>query len=82
MKFPFIIDPNTGKPSEMVTLTVVVTLAATTRFLFDGMSFHIFEHVLTFTKLDPMVYISLLTPVFGAHGYLNGKKDNGTDNKE
>jgi hypothetical protein len=70
MRFPFIQDPATGQPSEFVTLSVLVTFAVVFRFLVDGMTFHIFSHVITFVKLDSMTYVSLLGPVLGAHSFI------------
>jgi hypothetical protein len=69
----FLNDPKTGKPDEMVTLTVIVTLAVVFRFLVDGLTFHILGQIITFSKLDAMVYISLLTPVLGTHGFIKVK---------
>ena len=71
----FLTDPKTGKPSEMVTLTVVVTLAAAFRFLFDGITFNLGSHVITFNHIDSMTYLAFLTPVLGAHSFIGKKKD-------
>lgn len=73
MKFPFINDPSTGKPDEMVTLTTLVTLAATGRFLLDGITVDIMGHLLTFNHVDSTTYLAFLAPIIGAHGYIKGK---------
>jgi hypothetical protein len=83
MQFPFLNNPDTGKPDEMVTVTLIVTLAAVFRFLVDGMTLNILGHVLTFTKLDSSVYIALLGPVLGSHAFIKGKGvDNAVNNKK
>ena len=76
MKFPFIINPETGKPDEMVTLTVMTTLVVLTRFLLDGITLSIDKHNITFGHVDALVYAAVLAPILGAHGYIiNSKKD-------
>lgn len=70
----FIKDPETGKPSEMITLTVIVTLAAVVRFLFDGTDFNIAGHVLKFGHVDSMTYLAFLSPIVGAHAFIGMKK--------
>ncbi len=74
MKFPFIQDPRTHKPDEMVTLTVLTTIAAVVRFLFDGITIKLFEHTLVIGHIDAAVYIALLAPILGAHSYIGGQK--------
>lgn len=79
----FIKDPTTGQPSEMITLTVVVTSAVVFRFLVDGMTLEVFGHHLTFTKLDASVYIALLAPMLGSHAFIKGKGvDNAVNDKK
>lgn len=73
MKFPFINDPETGKPSEMVTLSMVVTLSAALRFLLDGITLDIYHHIFTFGHVDAMTYLAFLSPIVGAHGYIKGR---------
>ena len=73
MKFPFFEDPETGKPSEMLTLSVIVTLAAAARFLLDGITINIAHHMLTFGHVDSMTYLAFLSPIVGTHGYIKGK---------
>jgi hypothetical protein len=71
----FLTDPRTGKPSEMVTLSVLATLAAVFRFLFDGITIEIYAHKITFNHVDAMVYLAFLSPILGAHSFLHRGKD-------
>lgn len=73
MKFPFINDPKTGQPDELVTLTTLVTLAAVGRFLVDGVTIQVFGHTMQFGHVDPMTYLAFLSPIVGTHGYIKGK---------
>lgn len=82
MKFPFLNDPSTGKPSEMVTITVLTTLAVLIRFLFDGITIVIDGHNLTFGHVDAMVYMAVLAPVLGTHGFMSNKKEVNNDDKK
>lgn len=81
MQFPFIKDPKTGKPDELITLTVLVTLAAVFRFTLDGATFQIYDHVITFTHVDSMTYLAFLSPILGTHGYIKGKLSGDSDAK-
>lgn len=74
MKY-FLTDPETNRPSELVTLTVIVTLAAVIRFLFDGVAIKLFDHSLTISHVDASVYLAFLTPVLGLHGYVKRKSN-------
>lgn len=55
----------------MLTLVAVAVIAAVARFLLDGVAISIAGHVFAFSKTDPLAYGSLLTPILGAHGYMN-----------
>lgn len=77
MKFPFLNSPDTGKPDEFVTLTVLVTLSVIVRFLLDGITLKLFGQVITFSKMDASVYVGLLAPIWASHSYVKVKiKDN------
>lgn len=67
MNFPLINHPTRGTPDVMVTLALLVTLAATLRFILDGVSLTIAGHTLAFGHIDSMTYGALLTPVLGGH---------------
>ena len=73
MRFPFLNDPATGKPDELVTIAVVTTLAAVTRFLLDGVTVNLDGYIFTFGHIDASVYLAILAPALGAHGYIKGK---------
>jgi hypothetical protein len=81
MKF-FIKDPQTGLPSEMVTLTIMVTVAATARFLLDGVSIQIFSTHTTFSHIDSMTYAAFLAPILGSHSFLKNKDAGGKNDDE
>lgn len=75
MKFPFINNPDTGKPDEMVTITILSVGAVLTRFLFDGITVSMYGHSFTFGHVDAMVYASILAPILGTHGFITNNKD-------
>jgi len=75
MNFPFLNNPDTGKPDETVTIAIFVSLAVVFRFLVDGMTLNLFGHLITFSKLDATVYISLLGPALASHSYVKVKSD-------
>lgn len=66
------LDGDTADTMEL--LSIVVVLAATARFLLEGLSFKVVGHPLSFGHIDPLTYAALLSPVLGAHGYLKIKK--------
>lgn len=76
MKFPFIENPKTGRPDEMITLTVITTIAATLRFLVDGVSINIQGYIFNFGHIDASLYLALLAPILGAHSFIGTKNDN------
>jgi hypothetical protein len=82
MRFPFINDPKTDKPSEMVTIVMMTTTAAVARFLVDGVSINIEGHVIAFGHIDAMVYASILAPILGAHSFIGSKKKEEPKNEE
>lgn len=65
----FLKHPRTGLPDVMLTLSTVVVLAASVKFLLEGINLTIFGHMVNFGHADAMTYGTLLTPVLGAHGY-------------
>lgn len=74
MNFLFIKHPGTGEPDVMTTLLVITTTVASLKFLMDGVTLHISSHVISFGHMDALSYGSLLAPLLGAHGYIEGKK--------
>lgn len=74
MRFPFLVNPETGKPDEFTTISIMITTAVVCRFLLDGSSFTLYHHIFTFSKLDAVTYASLLTPALGAHCYVRVNK--------
>lgn len=57
-------------------LSVMVVIAATVKFLFEGGSITIFGHA------DALTYGLLLTPVLGAHSYVHTQVTKGMDNPD
>lgn len=76
--------------SPTLSLSILVVVVCCFRFLMDGMEWSLFGHTITFNHIDAMTYGALLTPVLGAHGYIDsqsGKNRTGkftrvTDKKE
>lgn len=73
MKLRFLKNPKSNKPDGVLTLAFIVTIAATIKFLLDGVTVTVADHVINFGKVDALSYGSLLAPVLGAHGYLDGR---------
>lgn len=71
MKFGFLKHPRTGLPDVMATMTMVVVIASAIKFLLDGVSLVINGHTISFGHADSMSYGTLLTPVLGAHSFVN-----------
>jgi hypothetical protein len=73
----FIHNPLNDKDDPMMTLAFLAGVACIIKFLFEGVSFTIMGHIVNLGHVDSMTYVSLLTPVLGAHSYIhvNGKKD-------
>lgn len=85
MKFPFIVNPDTGKPDEMITVTVLTISAVLFRFVLDGVTLEVFDHKLVFGHVDALVYAAVLAPVLGTHGFMSQKKigvKNGIDDEK
>ena len=77
--------PRTGKTDVLMTLVVFVVVICGIKFLLDGVQINIAGHILNFGHTDSFSYGSLLSPVLGAHGYVdvrgseissNGRVDN------
>ncbi len=75
MKLRFMKNPESDRPDGMLTLAFIVTIAATIRFLLDGVTVTVFDHVIAFGKVDALVYGALLTPVLGAHSFKDTRPD-------
>lgn len=74
MKFPFLKHPKTGAPDLMTTAIVIAVLVASFKFLLDGLSINIAGHTITFGHLEALAYGSFLTPILGAHSYIDTRK--------
>lgn len=79
MKLPFIVHPDTKQRDPMLTMSILVILAATGKFLLEGISMTVLGHMINFGHADAGLYGALLVPVLGAHGYLHAKRN---DKKE
>lgn len=58
-----------------LTLSFIVVSVCALRFLFDGLSLNILGHTLDIGHMDPLAYGSILTPVLGAHGYVQTRRN-------
>lgn len=58
---------------KLSTLTVIVTLAATFKFIVEGVVLTYNGNSINLGHVDAMVYAALLTPVLGTHGYVTAK---------
>jgi hypothetical protein len=56
-------------------LCSLVVYACTFRFVMDGVSFSVHGETFTLGHMDSMAYISILTPVLAAHGFIKSKLD-------
>lgn len=52
-------------------LSVLAVAVCALRLLLDGVSFKLFGSIVSIPHTDPLAYGSFLTPVLGAHGYMN-----------
>jgi hypothetical protein len=67
----FLTHPRTKQEDPMLTLTCIVVIIAAIKFLFEGVDITIAGHVFSFGHADGGTYATVLTPVLGAHGYMN-----------
>ena len=70
----FLTHPRTGKEDPLMTLSVIVVLCTSVKFVLDGVTFTLYGHPISFGHPDPVAYAAFLTPVLGTHGYLNAKE--------
>lgn len=57
-------------------LCIAVVLVACIKFLLDGVTVHLAGISFDLGHVDAMAYGALLTPVLGAHGWIEGRKPN------
>lgn len=67
--------------SVILKLSVLVVLACTVKFLLEGVVLHYGTTSIDLGHADSLAYAALLSPVLGTHGYLQGKKSFGLDEK-
>lgn len=65
--------PTTGQVDVILSLVVFVVVICGLKFLFDGVSIHVFGHLVSFGHVDSMSYGTMLAPTLGAHGYITTK---------
>lgn len=58
-------------------LSIAVVSVCCFRFLLDGVSFSLFGHPFSIGHTDPTTYATFLTPVLGAHSYVQCKIHSG-----
>lgn len=54
-------------------LSVIAVTVCAVRFLLDGITFTAFGSPITLGHIDSFAYSSFLTPILGAHGYIQAK---------
>lgn len=76
-RVPKVVQDVELKPKRkdvMLTLVTLTVYACVGKFLMEGVSIHIGEHVLDLGHADSGTYAALLAPILGAHGYITSKK--------
>lgn len=68
MRFPLFSHPTTGKRDVLVTVTILICCVCAAKFLFEGISFTLFGHIISLGHADSMSYGAMLGPTLGAHG--------------
>ena len=71
-------NPSTGRQDPMLTMSVIVVLIASIKFLFAGVILITAKGVtVNFGNVDATVYAALMGPVLAYHGYVRGKGSEG-----
>lgn len=67
-------NPATGRQDPMLTMSVVVVLVASIKFLFAGIIvISASGATVNLGNIDATVYAALMGPVLAYHGYVRGK---------
>lgn len=69
----FLKHPKTNKPDVILTLTAIAVLAAVAKFLMEGVEFSLFGHVFNAGHTESTAYATFLSPLLGAHSYMDSK---------
>ena len=70
-------NPKTKRQDVIYTLTALATLAAITKFMFEGVEFTVLGQTFNLGHADPLTYGAFLAPILGAHGYTQARDTNG-----
>ena len=68
-----LVNAKTNKEDVMLTLVFYVVIIAGIKFLLDGVEFTFQGHLVNLGHTDGGVYAAFLTPILGAHGYIDSK---------
>lgn len=66
-------NPSSNKPDPMLTMSVIVVLAASIKFITEGVTVQVAAHNINFGHADSLTYGALLGSVLGVHGYIKTK---------
>lgn len=67
--------PRTGKCDPFYTLVCVTVVVCLLKFLCEGVSITVADHIVSLGHVDSGTYGLILSTVLGAHGYLETKSD-------
>jgi hypothetical protein len=73
LKLILVKHPVSGKTDVILSLVVFAVMICGFKFLLDGMVINIMGHVISFGHTDSLSYGSILSPILGAHGFIEGK---------
>ena len=64
--FGYLLKPFLAERDAMRSMSYFAIWACLVKFFLEGMTFHFFGDVITFSVSDPMTYGAILTPILGA----------------
>lgn len=75
MKIPIAKHPGTDQNDYVTTTTCAVMLICAIKFFLEGISISLGGHTLSFGHGDASTYAAILTPILGAHGVKEFRRD-------
>lgn len=70
--------PTTGQRDVMITLVVFAVVVCAAKFFLNDVSITTGTHTVNLGHTDSFSFGSFLTPILGAHGYMNGRSSDTT----
>lgn len=64
--------------TDLQKLTCYTVIVCVIKFLFEGVTFDVLGHAVNLGHADAMTYGALLTPILGAHAFINTRPDQPT----